>query len=92
MKRPEIGHLNVIRLCCPICKNNWDQKVVQTGLIETPCLCNVTMSMTVTAQSYGVEWVETLFSIMKPLGLFTHNKGTLSVEDQKIADSGMKII
>ena len=92
MKRPEIGHLNVIRLCCPICKNNWDQKVVQTGLIEAPCLCSVTMSMEVVTGFFGKEWIHTLFSITRALGVFSHDKGSLSVEDQKIADSGMKII
>lgn len=93
MKRPNKGHLNVIRLECPQCSNNWDQRVIQTGLIETPCTCDLTISMAVTKQSFGVEWIETLFAQTKPLGSFTHDKVSLSVENQIIADSGkLKVV
>jgi len=88
MKRPLKGNLNVIRLCCPRCSNGWDQKVIQTGLIETPCTCDVTMSMEVVKCSLGLEWIHTMFGESKPLGSFRVNKVGLTLEDRNISDSG----
>lgn len=93
MKKPKKGHLNVIRLNCPVCSSYWDQRVIQTGLIETPCFCNVTMSMEVVRCSLGMEWIHTLFGVTKPLESLRINKVQLSKRDRDIADTGvLKIV
>ncbi len=78
------GFMEVVELICPICHKGWHQKVDETKIVNAPCKCGIQLDMEGTEGRYGFKFIDTLITITKPLGSFSHYVSKIKRSDMKI--------
>ena len=76
--------MEAVELICPICYKGWLQKVAETKIVNAPCKCGVQLDMEGVEGRYGVNFIDTLITITKPLGSFTRYVSKIKRNDMKI--------